>query len=311
MITARTHLAVRQSRDRQDSRPTAREGDRNFAIGASTSSRRRRARRTLPLPFRSPRPTGPQPSCEASRWRALRRRTGSRSVTRCAARGRLCCCQGGPNNICDTIAADIAPLADSHTLVFHDYRGSGLSHSAPADTYRFERLADDLDELRQHLGFDSVSVLAHSMGGFVALHFALRHSDSCTRLALVGTTPCGASRPMAIPVLRALGPLRTAKAAALGLRFVALWSWRRPSRERSVAMWAPMSVTQEARPELRAKVAATIVSQLRTVAGPRDDPAGQRQRIAPDEGPRQTRPAGRPRRHRSSRPRALRIAVTQ
>ncbi len=73
------------------------------------------------------------------------------------------------------------------------------SATAPVESYRFDRLADDLDELREHLGYETVSVLAHSMGGFVALEFALRHPDHCERLALVGTTPCGAARPMAIP----------------------------------------------------------------------------------------------------------------
>lgn len=165
-------------------------------------------------------------------------------------------CQGGPNNVCDTLIADLAPLEETHTLVFHDYRGSGRSAGAPATTYEFERLADDLDELRQHLGHGTISVLAHSMGGFLALEYALRHPSTCGRLALVGTTPCGAARPMALPVLRALGPLRTAKALLIAARFLALWSWRTPSAPRTTAMYAPMGVTQEPRPDLRALVAS-------------------------------------------------------
>jgi pimeloyl-ACP methyl ester carboxylesterase len=164
-------------------------------------------------------------------------------------------CQGGPNNICDTLITDLAPLQETCTLVFHDYRGSGRSETAPIESYRFDRLADDLDELRRHLGHASVSVLAHSMGGFVAMQFAVRHPEAAERVALVGTTPCGAARPMAIPVLRALGPLRTAKAISMAVRFLILWSWRRASAGRTRAMYAPMAVTQEARRELRAKVA--------------------------------------------------------
>jgi proline iminopeptidase len=164
-------------------------------------------------------------------------------------------CQGGPNNICDTLMADMAPLVDGFTLVFHDYRGSGRSASAPTETYSFARLADDLDELRLHLGYDAVAVLVHSMGGFIGLNYALRHSSACERLVLVGTTPCGAPGPMALPLLRALGPARTLRAVAMALRFLVLWSWRRPSRARMDAMNGPMNVTQEARRELRAKVA--------------------------------------------------------
>jgi pimeloyl-ACP methyl ester carboxylesterase len=165
-------------------------------------------------------------------------------------------CQGGPNNVCDTLIRDLAPLGDSCTLVFHDYRGSGRSAHADPSTYTFERLADDLDELRRHLGHASVAVLAHSMGGFLAVEFALRSPEACSRLALVATSPCGAPGPMVLPVLRALGPLRALKVLAVAVRFLILWSWRRPSAARTRAMYAPMSVTQEARRELRATVAA-------------------------------------------------------
>jgi pimeloyl-ACP methyl ester carboxylesterase len=164
--------------------------------------------------------------------------------------------QGGPSNICDSLIAELAPLATSFSWIFHDYRGSGRSGSAAPETYRFDRIADDLDELRRHLGHDSISVLAHSMGGFMAVEYALRHPEACDRLALVGTTPCGKTGPMVLPIVRALGPARTLKAVALGARFVLLWSWRRPSLEKMRAGSAPMSVTQEARRELRAKVAS-------------------------------------------------------
>jgi len=165
--------------------------------------------------------------------------------------------QGGPSNICDSLIAELAPMASEHTWIFHDYRGSGRSGSAPTETYRFDRIADDLNELRQHLGHSSMAVVAHSMGGFMAVHYALRHPEACDRLALVGTTPCGKAAPMALPLLRALGPLRTMKAIAMAARFLVFWSWRRPSLEKMKAGSAPMSVTQEARRELRAKVAAT------------------------------------------------------
>lgn len=165
-------------------------------------------------------------------------------------------CHGGPNNISDTLMREIASLEDSFALVFHDYRGSGRSAAAPAGTYSFDRIADDLDELREHLGYESIPVLAHSMGGFVALSYALRHPERCSRLALVAATPCGVGGKMLVPVLRALGPLRTAKAAALAVRFIVLWSWRPPSTARTQAMYAPWNVTQEPRPELRAMVAS-------------------------------------------------------
>jgi len=167
-------------------------------------------------------------------------------------------CHGGPNNICDTLIQDLAPLEDHFTLVFHDYRGSGQSANAPAETYRFARLGDDLDELRRHLGDDPAAVLAHSMGGFVALNAVLEHPGGFDRLALVGTSPCDDPRAMVWPTLRALGPTRTLRALGLLARFGVVWSWRPASLERTNALYAPMRVTQEARRELRAKVAAAL-----------------------------------------------------
>ena len=135
-------------------------------------------------------------------------------------------CQGGPNNNCDTLIRDLAPLTATYTMIFHDYRGSGMSATAPVESYRFDRLADDLDELREHLGYEAVSVLAHSMGGLVALEFALRHPDHCERLALVGTTPCGAARPMATPAIRALSIRGVSRPQRAGIWFLCAWSWR-------------------------------------------------------------------------------------
>lgn len=165
-------------------------------------------------------------------------------------------CHGGPSNICDTLIQDLAPLTPSRALIFHDYRGSGRSAAAPSDTYTFEQLADDLDELRQHLGYESMPVLAHSMGGFVAIPYALRHPEHCERLVLAAASPCGVGPSMIVPVLRALGPLRTIKMLALAARFLGVWSWRAASTARTAAMYAPWHVTQEARLELRAAVAA-------------------------------------------------------
>ncbi len=102
--------------------------------------------------------------------------------------------------------------------VFHsrldDYRGSGQSSTAPNDTYTFARLADDLEELRLYLNLGSVPLLAHSMGGLVAVEFALRHA-SAKSLILAGVTPCMSPAATAAPMIRALGTRRTIRIAAL------------------------------------------------------------------------------------------------
>ena len=166
----------------------------------------------------------------------------------------LYACHGGPANVSDTLARCLTPLEDFFTVVFHDYRGSGRSANAPSTTYTFERIADDLDELRRHLGHEAVPVLAHSMGGFVALNFALRHPDGCSGLALIGTTPTGDPTKIAIPALKALGFARTAKVFALAVWYLLAWSWRPESTGRQKARYAFMAATQEGVPAVRERV---------------------------------------------------------
>ena len=165
-------------------------------------------------------------------------------------------CQGGPANISDTLANVLGPLEDAYTLVYHDYRGSGKSEVAPSATYTYERIADDLDELRVHLGYERVGVLAHSMGGFIGLNYALRHLESCAGMVLVGTTPTGKPGKIVGPALRALGLTRTAKALGMAVWYVAAWSWRSESKEKQSARYAAMAVTQEGLPAVRDKVKA-------------------------------------------------------
>ena len=117
-------------------------------------------------------------------------------------------CHGGPNTTHEYLVEDLSPLEDHATLIFHDYRGSGCSDSAPRATYTYERLADDVDELRARLALNRVSVLAHSIGGYVALEYALRHPERCERLILMSCTPAGTWQRTALPTLRALGIAR-------------------------------------------------------------------------------------------------------
>jgi len=156
------------------------------------------------------------------------------------------------------LANALAPLEDEYTLVYHDYRGSGRSEVAPSSTYTFNRIADDLDELRVHLGYQRVGVLAHSMGGFIGLTYGLHHPEPCAGMVLVGTTPAGNPGKIFIPAVRALGLTRTVRALALSVWYVAGWSWRSESNQKQAARYAAMAVTQEGIPAVRDKVRAAM-----------------------------------------------------
>jgi proline iminopeptidase len=160
-------------------------------------------------------------------------------------------CQGGPANDADHLATSLERLEDSFSIVYHDYRGSGGSGTASPSTYTFEQMADDLNELRMHLGQDQIPLLAYSMGGFVALNFALRHPGACTRMALVATTP---TFRIVGAAMRALGPARSLKLLGYAARYLCFWSWRHESPRRQGARYAIVATTQEGVSAVRARV---------------------------------------------------------
>src|SRR4029450_3177511 len=101
----------------------------------------------------------------------------------------LICVPGGPMQA-SAYLGDLGGLSTHRSLVLLDLRGPGAS-AVPADptTYRCDRLVDDLEALRVHLGLDRIDLLAHSAGAALALLYAARHRDRVGRLALINPSP--------------------------------------------------------------------------------------------------------------------------
>jgi pimeloyl-ACP methyl ester carboxylesterase len=97
----------------------------------------------------------------------------------------LICLPGGPMQA-SAYLGDLGGLSAHRSLVLLDLRGTGES-AVPADpaSYRCDRLVDDVEALRAHLGRDRVDLLGHSAGGSLAVLYAARHPDRIGRLALV------------------------------------------------------------------------------------------------------------------------------
>ncbi len=85
---------------------------------------------------------------------------------------------------------DLGGLSAHCSLVLLDLRGTGAS-AVPADpaSYRCDRLVDDVEALRIHLGLDRIDLLGHSAGAALALLYAARHIDRVGRLALINPSP--------------------------------------------------------------------------------------------------------------------------
>ena len=75
-------------------------------------------------------------------------------------------------------------------LVFMDHRGFAAS-PGPVDNSVFALpvLVDDVERLRQALGFDRIIVIGHSANAFMALEYAKKHPKSVSHVVMIGIAP--------------------------------------------------------------------------------------------------------------------------
>jgi 3-oxoadipate enol-lactonase len=85
------------------------------------------------------------------------------------------------------------PALGGYRVVRYDVRGHGKS-GPPGDGYAAH---EDLAALVRALGVERVSIVGHSMGGQIAVDFALAHSELVDRLVLVSPGITGFTAPPA------------------------------------------------------------------------------------------------------------------
>lgn len=96
---------------------------------------------------------------------------------------------GGPGGYDHTyFKPDFSRLARIAQVVYVDLRDHGRSARQDPAAWTFEACADDIRALCDTLGIERPIVLGHSMGGFVALHYAIRHPGHAGGLVLQSTT---------------------------------------------------------------------------------------------------------------------------
>ncbi len=100
----------------------------------------------------------------------------------------LVCLPGGPARAAEYLE-DLGGLDAERTLIRVDSRATGRSE-VPSDpgSLRFDRLADDVEALRVHLGLEHLDLLAHSAGCLVAQVWAAAHPGRVGCLVLVTPT---------------------------------------------------------------------------------------------------------------------------
>ncbi|MGW6274174.1 alpha/beta fold hydrolase [Streptomyces sp. NPDC055060] len=107
----------------------------------------------------------------------------------------LICIPGGPTD--SRYLGDLGGLSAHRQLIVLDTRGTGRS-AVPEDpsSYRCDRLVDDVEALREHLGLRRPALLGHSGGANIAAQYAARHPGNLGKLALIGP----GTRAVGIPV---------------------------------------------------------------------------------------------------------------
>lgn len=82
-------------------------------------------------------------------------------------------------------------LAKDHEVVFYDQRGSGKSLETKLDRshINIDQFVRDLEALRVKLGHEKMTLIGHSWGGFLAMHYTLVHPQKVKALILMSSAP--------------------------------------------------------------------------------------------------------------------------
>src|SRR5690606_23376006 len=79
-------------------------------------------------------------------------------------------------------------LAENLEMIYLDQRGCGRSEISHHGDYSLDRLLLDLEEVRQHFGFEQWYVMGHSFGGILAVQYAERFPERVKGLILSNVT---------------------------------------------------------------------------------------------------------------------------
>lgn len=96
---------------------------------------------------------------------------------------------GGPVMDHSYLLPHFDQLAKDHKLIFYDQRACGKS-SLEVDSSKMSMkgFAEDIELIRQGLKLGKVSILGHSWGGLISMHYAINYPQNIQSLILSGST---------------------------------------------------------------------------------------------------------------------------
>lgn len=75
-------------------------------------------------------------------------------------------------------------LEERFQMIYLDLRGVGRSGSPSNGNYTMERMLQDFEEIRKHLGIDNWIVMGHSFSGTMVTEYAYRHPSSISAMMM-------------------------------------------------------------------------------------------------------------------------------
>ncbi len=75
------------------------------------------------------------------------------------------------------------------SVVYYDPRGCGKSLNFDSKVLTFEENIEDIERIRQFLGFEKIMLLGHSYGSMVALGYAIKYPQSVLKMVLSAGAP--------------------------------------------------------------------------------------------------------------------------
>lgn len=99
---------------------------------------------------------------------------------------------GGPGLDHSYLQPGLDVLAQRNTLIYYDQRGTGRSTAELSpSTINLDAFVEDIEVLRQALGYERVDVLGHSFGALIAIAYARAHPESLRTLILMNPVEPG------------------------------------------------------------------------------------------------------------------------
>ncbi|MCH7991030.1 MAG: alpha/beta fold hydrolase [Gemmatimonadetes bacterium] len=99
---------------------------------------------------------------------------------------------GGPGLDHAYLRPGLDALATRHTVIYYDQRGTGRSTAELVESaINIRAFVDDIEALRQVLGYEQISVLGHSFGSLIALDYAVRYPENLKALILMNPVEPG------------------------------------------------------------------------------------------------------------------------